>query len=227
MSSDCHPKRRAPQTWRFEHEGLRLHNSKRPGWNILKVSTNPLYGLSIWPETTGSLESLDLRPPILGTLSDSSVEIFHKMRLPASCSTDKAQILEIQAKASALASKGAVWFCCRVGYTEEWCHFYFYPLKNILYSIDSCGCLLCIYLFLRSYLFIRDRHREAETQAEGEAGSIQGVQWGTRPRTLGSWPELKADAQTLSHPGVPCYVFNRGYCIASCFCYCFLSLDEK
>ena len=36
-------------------------------------------------------------------------------------------------------------------------------------------------LFLRSYLFIHERHREreAETKAEGEAGSPQGTQWGT------------------------------------------------
>ena len=32
-----------------------------------------------------------------------------------------------------------------------------------------------VYFFLRFYLFIHERHREieAETQAEGEAGSIQ------------------------------------------------------
>ena len=29
--------------------------------------------------------------------------------------------------------------------------------------------------FLGFYLFIHDRHREAETQAEGEAGSLWGV----------------------------------------------------
>ena len=36
-------------------------------------------------------------------------------------------------------------------------------------------------LFLRFYLFIHERHtqREAETQAEGEPGSIQGARCGT------------------------------------------------
>ena len=49
---------------------------------------------------------------------------------------------------------------------------------------------------------MRDTQREAETQAEGEVGS-QGAWCGLDPRTLGSWPEPKADVQPLSHPGVP------------------------
>ena len=46
---------------------------------------------------------------------------------------------------------------------------------------------------------MRDREREAETQAEGEVGSPQDTGYGTR----GSRPKPKADAQTLSHPGIP------------------------
>ena len=49
------------------------------------------------------------------------------------------------------------------------------------------------------YLFMTDTQREAETQAEGEAGSDGGID----PRTPGSRPEPKADAQPLSHPGIP------------------------
>ena len=45
--------------------------------------------------------------------------------------------------------------------------------------------------------------REAETQAEVEAGSPWESNMGFDSRTLGSRPELKADAQPLSHPGVP------------------------
>ena len=41
---------------------------------------------------------------------------------------------------------------------------------------------------------MRDTEKEAETQAEGEAGSLQ---------DLGSHLESKAKAQPLSHPGVP------------------------
>ena len=47
------------------------------------------------------------------------------------------------------------------------------------------------------------REREAEIQAEGEAGSLQGARCGTRSQDPGSHPEPKADAQPLSHPGAP------------------------
>ena len=52
------------------------------------------------------------------------------------------------------------------------------------------------------YLFMRDTWREAETQAEREAGSSQGPIWDSIPKP-GSLPEPKADTQPLSHPGVP------------------------
>ena len=44
---------------------------------------------------------------------------------------------------------------------------------------------------------MRDTERGAETQAEGEAGSLLGARCGTRSQ------EPKADAQPLSHPGAP------------------------
>ena len=50
---------------------------------------------------------------------------------------------------------------------------------------------------------MKDTEREAETRAEGEAGSMQGARRGTRSRILGPRPEPKADAQPLSHPGAP------------------------
>ena len=70
-----------------------------------------------------------------------------------------------------------------------------------------------LFYFLRLYLFIHERHRgekEAETQAEGEAGSMQGLD----PRTPGSRPEPKADAQRLSHPDVLHLVLreNQAHC---------------
>ena len=46
------------------------------------------------------------------------------------------------------------------------------------------------------------REREAETQAEGEAGSMQEPDVGLYPETAGSHREPKADTQPLSHPGV-------------------------
>ena len=50
---------------------------------------------------------------------------------------------------------------------------------------------------------MRDTEGEAETQAEGEAGSMQEPDVGLDPRTLGSQPEPKADAQPLSQRGAP------------------------
>ena len=50
---------------------------------------------------------------------------------------------------------------------------------------------------------MRDTKREAETQAKGGAGSMQGAGSGTRSGILGSHPEPKADTQLLNHPGVP------------------------
>ena len=50
---------------------------------------------------------------------------------------------------------------------------------------------------------MRDIEREAETQAEGEAGSMEGARCGLDPRIPGSHPEPKADGQLLSHPGIP------------------------
>ena len=55
---------------------------------------------------------------------------------------------------------------------------------------------------------MRHREREAETQTEGDAGSL-GLQrsrepdMGLDPRALGSRPEPKADAQPLSPLGPP------------------------
>ena len=48
---------------------------------------------------------------------------------------------------------------------------------------------------------MRDTQREAETQAEGEAGSSREPEVGLDPRTPGSQPKTKADTQPLSHTG--------------------------
>ena len=59
------------------------------------------------------------------------------------------------------------------------------PLQkgHVLWFVGKAGCL-CIWVdviiwvfFLRFYLFIHERHTERgrETQAEGEAGSMQGA----------------------------------------------------
>ena len=57
------------------------------------------------------------------------------------------------------------------------------------------------------YLFIHERQRkEAETQAEGEAGSMQESNVGLHPGSPGSSPRLKAGAKLLSHPGCPNFI---------------------
>ena len=58
---------------------------------------------------------------------------------------------------------------------------------------------------------MRDKERQAEAQAEGGAGSMQG-DVGLDPRTPGSHPGLKGGAQPLSHPGVQVFegVCRRG-----------------
>ena len=52
---------------------------------------------------------------------------------------------------------------------------------------------------------MRYTEKEAETQAEGEgeAGSCREPHEGLNPRTPGSRPELKTDAQPPSHLGAP------------------------
>ena len=59
-------------------------------------------------------------------------------------------------------------------------------------------------------LFIYSREREAETQAEGEAGSTQGAQCGTRSQVSRIRPWAEGKAQSLSHPGCPsCLVLRE------------------
>ena len=70
--------------------------------------------------------------------------------------------------------------------------------------------LFFIYLFI---LFICDSHtvreREAETQAEGEAGSMhQESDMGFDPGSPGSRPGPKAGAKPLLHPGIPKLYFK-------------------
>ena len=52
-----------------------------------------------------------------------------------------------------------------------------------------------------------EREREAETQAEGEAGSMQGARHGTRSRVSRITPWAEGSAKPLSHPGCPTVAF--------------------
>ena len=53
-------------------------------------------------------------------------------------------------------------------------------------------------------MIVTQREREAETQAEGEAGSMpREPDVGLDPGSPGSRPGLKAGAKLLRHPGIP------------------------
>ena len=53
-------------------------------------------------------------------------------------------------------------------------------------------------------MIVTEREREAETQAEGEAGSMhQEPDVGFDPGSPGSRPGPKASAKPLRHPGIP------------------------
>ena len=53
-----------------------------------------------------------------------------------------------------------------------------------------------------------ERGGGAETQAEGEAGSMLEPDAGLDPSTSGSRPGPKAGAKPLSHPGIPGFNFQ-------------------
>ena len=56
----------------------------------------------------------------------------------------------------------------------------------------------------------RERQREAETQAEGEAGSMhREPDVGFDPGSAGSRPGPKAGAKPLRHPGIPMMLFKK------------------
>ena len=68
-------------------------------------------------------------------------------------------------------------------------------------------------IFKNIYLFIHDRERERERQRDRQRENqapCREPDVGLDPRTPGSRPEPKADAQLLSHPGVP-YIFFRQF----------------
>ena len=58
-------------------------------------------------------------------------------------------------------------------------------------------------------LFIHERERQRHRQKEKQAPCRE-PDMGLNPRTPGSRPELKADAQLLSHAGIPPAAILRG-----------------
>ena len=71
------------------------------------------------------------------------------------------------------------------------------------------------------------RKREAEIQAEEEAGSMQGAGYGTQSQDPGSHPEPEAGAKPLSHPGIPLFYLLKFFINSFDFsftCYHFISV---
>ena len=59
-------------------------------------------------------------------------------------------------------------------------------------------------------MIVTEREKEAETQAEGEAGSIhREPDVGTRSGSPGLGPGPKAGAKPLRHPGIPSVAFFK------------------
>ena len=76
----------------------------------------------------------------------------------------------------------------------------------VTYSLGEKDLFFLFYFFLRFYLFIhRDtqRKREAETQAEGEAGSMKRARRGTRSRASRITPWAAGGAKPLHDRGCP------------------------
>ena len=55
---------------------------------------------------------------------------------------------------------------------------------------------------------MRDREREAETQAEGEAGSMQGARCRTQSQVSRIMPWVEGSTKPLNHPGCPPLCFK-------------------
>ena len=70
--------------------------------------------------------------------------------------------------------------------------------RTVLYNLFKD----CIDLFMRHIYRERQRHRQREKQAPRREPNV-----GLDPRTPGSRPEPKEDAQPLSHPGTVLQLF--------------------
>ena len=59
---------------------------------------------------------------------------------------------------------------------------------------------------------MRDRERERQRPRQEKQAPHEEPDMGLDPRTLGSQPEMKGDAQPVSHPGVPTATFLQCFC---------------
>ena len=59
---------------------------------------------------------------------------------------------------------------------------------------------------------MKDKERQRHRQREEKQAPCTEPDAGLDPRTPGSHPKPKVDAQPLSHPGVPIWLFKENIC---------------
>ena len=70
--------------------------------------------------------------------------------------------------------------------------------------------LIHFLFFSKDFIYLFEKQREAETQAEGEAGSMLEAWHGTRSQVSGITPWAEGGSKPLSHPGCPIIHFHFG-----------------
>ena len=81
-----------------------------------------------------------------------------------------------------------------------------YPLPSVILGVKLVNCAP---FFFKIYLFIYDRERERQRHRRREKQApCREPDAALDPRTPGSSPGPKADAQPLSHPGVTGFTYS-------------------
>ena len=82
--------------------------------------------------------------------------------------------------------------------------------REILRFVISISILFYLFI-LKDFIYLlmgeRERGRQSETQAEGEAGSMQGAGYGIGSSVFRIAPWAEGGAKPLSHPGCPAFLF--------------------
>ena len=87
--------------------------------------------------------------------------------------------------------------------TKEHLHYFSTPFSILTEGKAQEKQLLLLLFFKDFYLFMRDTERERQTQAEGEAGSMQGAWHGTQSPISRITPWVAGSTKLLCHRGCP------------------------
>ena len=77
------------------------------------------------------------------------------------------------------------------------------PLSNWTTFLEKLETEFLFYFFKDLLIYSWETQREAETQAEGEAGPMQGARRGARSQVSRIMPRAEGSAKPLSHRGCP------------------------